>query len=293
LSVATYVTASSFSPDGKSYILGTLEGRLQYRDLLGTRERYSIRNGSQIEAMAFSPDGRTFLVGDRDGTLWHRESDTGRAIGEPFRTNSPFWSVQFTADGKTFIAGTDDGAQVWDLGTHEMVKKLPVRGRVTFVSISPNLETVLLNLDGFAREWNFATDETIHSSLFQPEGGIDRIALSRDGKRVLVSGMDKVARLFDVSTGKQLGPSLGTRVRPVAFTPDDRLMAVGDMEGRIVLWEMAAPLPGTPDQIRSWVESVTRMELDRSGTVRSLTAAEVEVRVGQFENASGPSRASP
>jgi WD40 repeat protein len=234
-----------------------------------------------------------FVVGDRDGTLWHRESDTGRVIGEPYRTDSPFWSVQFTADGKTFIAGTDDGAQVWDLGTHEMVKKLPVRGRVTFVSISPNRETVLLNLDGFAREWNFATDETIHSSLFQPEGGIDRIALSRDGKRVLVSGMDKVARLFDVSTGKQLGPSLGTRVRPVAFTPDDRLMAVGEIEGRIVLWEMAAPLPGTPEQIRSWVENVTRMELDRSGTVRSLTTAEVDDRVGRLESAGGSPRSSP
>jgi WD40 repeat protein len=287
-SVPTYVTASSFSPDGKTYLLGTVEGLLQYRDLLGTKERYSIRTGTRIEALGFSPDGRTFLAGDRNGTLWHRETDTGRAIGEPFRTDSPFWSVQFTPDGHGFLAGTDGGAQLWDLETHAITLKTPVRGQVTHISIRPDGKTAQLNIDGFAREWNFATDGTMHSSLFQPEGGIDRIALSQDGKRVLVTGTDKIARLWDVSTGKQLGPSLGTRARPVAFSQGDRLMAVGDWDGRIYIWEVSTPVPQAPARIRLWIETLTRMELDSTGTVRYLSDEEVEERARQLENAGGP-----
>ena len=291
-SVPTYVTAIQFSPDGKSYVLGTVEGLLQYRDLLGSKERYSIRTGTQYEALAFSPDGRTFLAGDRNGTLWHRETESGRAIGEPFRTDSPFWSVQFTPDGKKFIAGTDAGAQLWDLDTRQVLQKTPIRGQVTSVTLFPDGECVLLNIDGFAREWNFATDGALRPSLVQPEGGIDRFSLSHDGKRVLISGADKLARLWDVATGKQLGPSLGTRVRPVAFTRDDHLMAVGDLEGRIVFWEKSEPLPGSSERIRLQLETLTRMELDRLGTVRLLKNEDVSKRMTQLENTGAASGAS-
>jgi WD40 repeat protein len=287
-SVPTYVTASSFSPDGKCYMFGTVEGLLQYRDLLGTKERYSIRTGTRIEALAFSPDGRTYLVGDRNGTLWHRETDTGREIGEPFRTDSPFWSAQFTPDGQKFLAGTDRGAQLWDLETHAMSLETSLRGQVTHITIRPDGRSALLLVDGFAREWNFATDGSFRSSSVQPEGGIDRIALSHDGKKVLVTGTDKFARLWDVSTGKQLGPSLGTRVRPMAFSQDDRLMAVGDMDGRIYIWEVSTPVPKGPEQIRLWVETLTRMELDSTGMVKYLSGVEIEERARQLEKDVGP-----
>jgi WD40 repeat protein len=282
-----YPTALSLSPDGKTYLLGFQDGRLQSWDLLGTHERYEIRTHGWINVFAFSPDGRTYLVGDRGGFLWHRETETGRLIGEPFRTSSPYWSVTFTPDGQKFLVGTDDGAQLWDLGTREMLQKSPTRGQVTQILIRPDGTGALLVVGGFAREWNFGTDGAIHSPGFQPEGGISYLALSPDGKRVLISGSDRVARLWDVSTGKQLGPSLGTRVRPVAFTQDNHLMAAGDTDGRIVVWEPSGSIQGGPERIRIWIETLTRMELDRTGTIRGLSAEEVQERARRLQAAGG------
>jgi WD40 repeat protein len=282
-----YPTTVCLSPDGKTYLLGFQDGLLEHWDLLGSHERYAIRTRGWMNSIAFSPDSRTYLAGNREGFLWHRETDTGRQIGEPLRTSSPIWSFAFTPDGQRFFVGTDDETQLWDLGTHEMLQKSPTQGLVSQILIHADGKRALLVVGGFAREWNFATDGAVHSPGFQPEGGIAHLALSPDGQRVLISGADRVARLWDVSTGKQLGPSLGTRVRPVEFTRDNSLMAVGDTDGRIVIWEPSGSIQGEPERIRLWVETLTRMELDSTGTIRGLSAEEVQERARRLQAAGG------
>jgi len=284
-----YPTTACLSPDGKTYLLGFQDGLLEQWDLLGNRERYAIRTPGWINSVTFSPDGRTYLAGDREGFLWHRETETGRPIGEPFRMSS-IWSLTFTLDGQGFLVGTDHGVELWDLGTREMLQKSQSQSQITQISIYPDGKKALLVVDGFARVWNFATDGETNSPRFQPEGGIDRLTLSPDGKRVLISGSDRVARLWDVSTGKQLGPSLGTRVRPVAFTQDNRLMAAGDTDGRIVVWEPSGSIQGEPERIRLWLETLTRMELDSAGTIRGLSAEEVQERARRLQAAGGSPR---
>lgn len=280
--VPTYITAMSFTPDGNRYLVADLEGRIQFWDLFGTRERYSIRTNKWIDAIAFSPDGHSYLVGDRFDRVSLRDTETGQLLGEPMPTGSIVWALQFTADGKRFVAGTSTGAQLWDLESRAVISRASLKGAVTQLVIHPSSTAAVMVVDGFVREWRFDTDGAVVSGLYRTDGGIDRLALSPDGQTALVSGMDGLARLWDVATGKPLGPMLGTRVRPVTFSPDLRL-AIGDRDGRIIIGELAEPVGSRSDHIRLWVETRTRMELDESGVVRKLNEEEIETRRRMLE----------
>jgi WD40 repeat protein len=69
------------------------------------------------------------------------------------------------------------------------------------------------------------------------EGGVHAIAFSSDGKLVLTGSDDRTAQLWDVTTGKQVGPSWrsGGQVQAVAFSPDGRVILTGSFDRRASL----------------------------------------------------------
>jgi hypothetical protein len=70
-------------------------------------------------------------------------------------------------------------------------------------------------------------------------------------------------------------------------------MGAGDLDGRIAIWELVSPITGGPEQIRLWVETLTGMELDETGTVRYLSGEEIRLRLGQLDAAGGVPRTLP
>src|SRR5207248_1137994 len=92
----------------------------------------------------------------------------------------------------------------------------------------------------------------------------------------LTQGADGDARLWDVATGKALGPLQGRGVTRVAVSPDGRVLAAGGRDGRVVLWEVPRPLAGPAAAVRPWVEVLTGRELDAevAARLRGVTLAE-------------------
>jgi WD40 repeat protein len=72
------------------------------------------------------------------------------------------------------------------------------------------------------------------------EGWVYALAVTRDGKRILSGGEDKRIRVWDVETHELIEEwaSHTGDICCIALSPDDRLAASGDVDGKIVIREM-------------------------------------------------------
>jgi WD40 repeat protein len=202
-------------------------------------------------------------------------------------------SLAFHPNGKGLLMASDAGVQLWDWEARRLLHRDdPLACQLG--RYFPDTTKALVCSFGNLREWSL-TEQPSRPTRYHPEAGIDRFAISPDGQCVLVSeSATKSARVWDVATGKLLGPApspLGAR--PVAFSPDGRLLAVGSRDGRISICATPSPIGGDPERIRTWVEAATGLELDREGVVMPLAFVARSARVDRLRELGGPPLASP
>jgi WD40 repeat protein len=202
----------AFSRDGKQLAGGNIFGSifLASVEVNSVTDRIPLHSVA-VNALAFSPDGKALASGDREGVIawtdiengeFGKSDDKGTLFLEGHTDAIQF--VAFSHDGKKLLSGSRDGtARVWDLGRK---------------SEPPRLQ------EGTAR--------------------IMDLACSADGSRIAATQANMV-RVWDARTGKFLQqlPRPGSRAgwppaRALAFAPDGKRLAVGDVNGAIHLWNL-------------------------------------------------------
>ncbi len=114
------------------------------------------------------------------------------------------------------------------------------------------------------------------------------MAFAPDGRTILIVDMDKTASLWDVATGKKIGPMPSRRALCPAISPDGVHLAVGGLNGVIALWRTPQPLDGTAERLRVWIELRAGMELDQEDIFRSLRPEALQSRRQRLEELGEP-----
>src|SRR5262249_20000652 len=119
--------------------------------------------------------------------------------------------------------------------------------------------------------------------------GIMSVAFSRDGRRLLVALDNYTAQLWDVDSGKSLGPPMPCNsAERIVFTTDDRTAMLMDATGCVCSVRQPTPLSGTPERIALWFQVCTGMHLDASGAAQPLDHAGWQERRRQLAALGGP-----
>lgn len=82
---------------------------------------------------------------------------------------------------------------------------------------------------------------SLAKTLYSHTGGVNAVAISRDGQYLASGSVDKTVKIWDLGTGELLLTLTGhTReVWAIAISPDGKTLASGSGDRRIKLWDMA------------------------------------------------------
>jgi len=219
-----------FSPDGKSVALGS-RGPIK-RDEDGQVVLWNVEKRTEIAryssgcgpvfSLAYSSDGKLLAAASGDhakgtglATVW--DLGTGKVKFRIKNDDSPFVTVSFSPDAKTMAVGGGMGPDAF--------MKLPKVGNLSLWDVGKEKELACLK----------GVTDAVRSVAFSPDG---TLLASAGGNQV-----DDIGELilWDVKTQKKIG----TRTREdaaftsVSFSSDAKRLAVGNMNGKILLWQVA------------------------------------------------------
>ncbi len=261
------VLSVAFSPDGKTLLAGTANGRalLCAAATGGVLRDFAHRAGGPpaailIRSVAFSADGATCLTQSVVRTrakaftqVFHWDAAGGRLLDpSPEYADAP--SALAFRDGKPLLAlasGAD--ATLYDAVTGQQVFAAVAHGgTVARLAFGPGARTLLTGgKDGVARLWEADTARPLGTPL--PHAGAATVlAFGPEGKTLLVATADRTARLWGEAPGQTNGLVLEHKyqlVRALAVSPDGHaLLTVTEDVGR----KWTAPIEETRSEVRLW-----------------------------------------
>ncbi len=172
----------------------------------------------------------------------------------PFRGSLHFaHDVAFSPDGKLLATAhsynADPGeVRLWDMTTGATIARWPVGDRgVDSVAFSPDGKILAGRIHAMAGPrpswaivlWDVASRRELRT-FGGPAGRIAALAFSPDGKLLATTGADRVARFWDVASGRQTRWIDGTGSgSALAFSPDGRTLAINGAGLALTLWDVA------------------------------------------------------
>jgi WD40 repeat protein/serine/threonine protein kinase len=239
LTASRDVTADAlFSPDGRTLAAAGYDGHIRIWDpASGRLERSWLAHKSLVQKLAFAPDGGALASASSDGTVKLWEPATGRLVRTLEPRSGPVRGLAYSPDGRLIATACNKGAlDLWDARTGA------TSGRITVSDV--DLFDAAFSADGRRLAASDFADRLVLvdvnsrlvvRNLPWTNGGVNRLAFAPDSRRLAAAGNDGSIAVWSLD-GETPDVVIGSRqsVMGIAFTPDGRSLAVGDVEtGRL------------------------------------------------------------
>lgn len=286
---------------------GAIDGRGRRLALVGADGRAELWEPGASARMpaavvlADAPGARTSVAIDRDGRHAAAGSEAGAITLWSLGAGAPAARVlaghqravhrlAFTPDGARLVSiGSDKTVRVWssDEGTPPVVLTGHADEVVALALSSDGRLAFTGSVDGGLIRWDLSAADLQASAkaLGAQEGGtsgIDVLALSSDGSRLLVGGDDRRARLYDATTGAIVHVLRGhdDALTAASFSPDGTRLATGGRDSRVLVWKLDAAHPDEdPITLAGHEQSVTALAFVDGNDVLASASNDATVRL--------------
>ncbi|MGI9177900.1 MAG: WD40 repeat domain-containing serine/threonine protein kinase, partial [Pirellulales bacterium] len=271
------------SPSGDMAAIGGADGRLWLLRGLEAKPSIAVVDAhDEVNDVCFSPDGRLIASVGQDGRLRWWRTDGPEAgiepVGEAPRAGRPLYAVSFMANGERLLYGGEDRVlrSVKVSGNdaprdvhvfppvrdaHPEIEAIaPVSAAMVAVACGATIAIIDTTAEQVLRECDRANLD------LQPPV-IHGLAASPDGTRLLAAGSDRVARIWDIASGKVVAmfPPHPNWIYACRFSPDGSSIftacrdgvgrvynaATGELRTKLIghagrMWDIAVDSRGFP-----------------------------------------------
>ena len=224
-----------------------------------------------IWGLTLSRDGTTLVTGDDSKLVIMSDAQTGK---EQLRWKVKQWvrSLDISPDGKLVVTAehlphltekeAENGLRGWDAQTGAMKfdASKGLSGGVTTVRFSDDGKYLAFSVGSIDRDGpagkvfllNPTTGEKVRELTPSHLRGATDLAFHPDGKHLVTCGRDRAVKIWRLSDGAQVheinlsqdknkksGPFTPT-LHAISITPDGKLLAVADADGRVQILSLAA-----------------------------------------------------
>lgn len=232
-----------FDMDGQLLVVGG-ENSVQVRDVSQKSFRTEpIEVGSQVTATAITPDGRRFAVRCADQKVRVYSCVPDQPLSEPLipiqtATSPSFLAPLFLGNNRLVVSEDYQSVRCWDIDRKEIVWSYRP-SRVLASAVSPDGKWIALVEDGDVVLLDAATGEPFeqrikHSNL------VNNLHFHPTKPLLLTAGVDHTARVFEIPSGKPVGPSIPhcDAVHRCVWSPDGDSLATSHWTGDLVrVWK--------------------------------------------------------
>lgn len=238
-------------------------------------------------AVSFSADALRVASMFDDGSLRVWGTATGTPIEESAGSAAAITTITSSPDG-SFVASKSVTQSAGTSKQWALERKIDQKGlfadRVNAVRFSPDGKTLVtgggeLSRSGDIIFFDVATGKITQTWKEKHADTVLCLDYSPDGKRLASGGADKIARVTDIATGKQLNLFEGHthHVMGVAFRSDGRVLATAGAEGTVVTWDMI--IGERKRKIEGWTKEVTSLQFIGATNQIVTSAGDNRIRI--------------
>jgi WD40 repeat protein len=237
------VKSLAFAPDGQTIVSASRDGTLRVWDVhTGTELHIMAGDEEELRCVAFSPNGATIASGSHTETLqlWSATSSTQQHALEGHTLGVR--SLAFSPDSRSIVSCDGVGVvRIWDVTTGIEKWRVEENYVVSTVTYSSDGKSFAMgSWAGTIRIRDANTSVAARSGRRLYGGNIELIAFSPDGLLIAFQTGDDV-RIWDVITGTERHVvEVGDSVYSIAFSPDNKIIACGQSNGAVQVWDVAS-----------------------------------------------------
>jgi WD40 repeat protein len=229
----------AFVPNSKHVLSASWDATVRLWDMNTGKDIRTFQHPIDVNAVVVSKDGRFMLTGcdDRHMRLWDltKNEDVKKYPGH----EDYCYACAFAPNGVHVASGSKDRrAVVYEMTTGKVVQKFEQNNAVLGVAFSADSKYLFTCGDSDVYMWDIATGKK--AKVLEGKGSylVNSMSLSADGRRLLTGGEDKMLRLWDTATGKEIVsyPGHTLAILAVAISEDGRRALSGQQDGMIRYW---------------------------------------------------------